>query len=333
MIITRSPVRISFGGGGTDMEPFYSKYEGAVVSTTINKYFFTIFKPREDNTIQMISSDLQSTLTVDDFYNLKFGEGFDIPAAVIKHFRIHHGFDLFMASEIPAGSGLGSSGAVTVNMAHMCSKLKNEAMTNYQIAEDAYFIQREVLNLPIGKQDEFAAAFGGLNLIEFKKKNVILTPLQLDNKFKEKMENNLMLFFTGKTRSAATILKNQDESAKTEDKETIKAMLAVKENAYQIKNAIMEGNLEGFAHLLHEAWESKKKMSSGISNEFIDGIYDLARKHGAIGGKLTGAGGGGFFLFYCEQEKQESLRNVLEQRGLKFLDFHFENKGVTTLMP
>ena len=333
MIITRSPVRISFGGGGTDMESFYDKHGGAVVSTTINKHFYTIFNPRNDNKIQMISSDLQSTLSVDDFYNLKFGEGFDIPAAVIKHFRVYQGFDLFMASEIPAGSGLGSSGAVASNLVHMCSRLKQEPLTRRQIAEDAYFVQREILGLPIGKQDEYATSFGGLNLIEFEKNEVLVSPLTINETIKQTLEANLMLFFTGKTRKAANILINQDRSAKSEDKKVIQAMLQVKDNAYRIRNALINGNLEDFALLLHEAWESKKMMSPGISNQALDDIYNTARENGASGGKLTGAGGGGYFLFYCEKERQLSLKEILEQKGLKFLDFRFENKGVSTLTP
>ncbi len=331
MIITRAPVRISFGGGGTDIPGFYEKHGGAVVSITINKYFYSFYNPREDEKIQMISSDFQSLLSVDDFYSLKFGEGFDIPSAVIKHFRLYHGFDLFTASEIPPGSGLGSSGAVTVNMVRLCSKLKNEALTQRQIAEDAYFIQREILNLPIGKQDEYAASYGGLNFITFSEKNISVEPVKIDPDVKKCLDKNLLLFFTRKTRQASTILQRQEESIKDNDTSTIDAMVEVKENAYRIKDALEEGDLKRFGCLLNEAWISKKKMSPGITDEFLDRVYAIAMQNGALGGKIAGAGGGGYFMFYCEENKQNKLRNAMEAEKLGFLDFNFSEKGVTIL--
>jgi D-glycero-alpha-D-manno-heptose-7-phosphate kinase len=331
MIITRTPVRISFGGGGTDIPGFYEEHGGAVVSITINKYFYSFYNPRDDEKIQMISSDFQSLLSVDDFYSLKFGEGFDIPSAVIKHFRLYHGFDLFTASEIPPGSGLGSSGAVTVNMVRLCSKLKNETMTQRQIAEDAFFIQRQILNLPIGKQDEYAAAYGGLNFIEFSEKEVSVNPIQIDPDTKKSLEKNLLLFFTKKTRQASTILQRQEDSIKGKDTSIIEAMIEVKNNAYHIKEALEVGDLKRFGSLLDQAWNSKKKMSPEISNDYLDRIYEIASQNGALGGKIAGAGGGGYFMFYCEEEKQENLKNAMASEKLAFLDFNFSDKGVTIL--
>lgn len=331
MIITRTPVRISFGGGGTDIPGFYEEHGGAVVSITINKYFYSFYNPRDDEKIQMISSDFQSLLSVDDFYSLKFGEGFDIPSAVIKHFRLYHGFDLFTASEIPPGSGLGSSGAVTVNMVRLCSKLKNETMTQRQIAEDAFFIQRQILNLPIGKQDEYAAAYGGLNFIEFSEKEVSVNPIQIDPDTKKSLEKNLLLFFTKKTRQASTILQRQEDSIKGKDTSIIEAMIEVKKNAYHINEALEVGDLKRFGSLLDQAWNSKKKMSPEISNDYLDRIYEIASQNGALGGKIAGAGGGGYFMFYCEEEKQENLKNAMASEKLAFLDFNFSDKGVTIL--
>ena len=331
MIITRVPVRISFGGGGTDIPDFYDKYGGAVVSITINKYFYSFYCPRDDEKIQMISSDFQSLLSVDDFYSLKFGEGFDIPSAVIKHYRLYHGFDLFTASEIPPGSGLGSSGAVTVNMVQLCSKLKNETLSQRQLAEDAYFIQREILNLPIGKQDEYAAAYGGLNFIEFSENNVSVATITIDSDVKRRLENNLLHFFTGKTRQASTILQSQEDSIKDNDTSVIDAMIKVRDNAYHIKDAIEEGDLNRFGSLLDEAWNCKMQMNPGVTNEHLVRIYGIAMQHGALGGKITGAGGGGYFMFYCEEDRQGKLRQALEEENLRFLDFKFAEKGVTVL--
>ena len=313
------------------MPGFYEKHGGAIVSITINKYFYSFYNPREDEKIQMISSDFQSLLSVDDFYSLKFGEGFDIPSAVIKHYRLYHGFDLFTASEIPPGSGLGSSGAVTVNMVRLCSKLKNENLTQRQIAEDAYFIQREILNLPIGKQDEYAAAYGGLNFMEFSENRVSVCPISIEPNVKARLEKNLLLFFTKKTRQASTILQRQEESVRNNDTSVIEAMVKVKKNAYLIKEALEQGDLKRFGRLLDEAWDCKKEMSPGITNEYLDRMYGIAIQNGALGGKIAGAGGGGYFMFYCEEEKQNNLRDAMEAEKLGFLDFKFSEKGVTVL--
>jgi D-glycero-alpha-D-manno-heptose-7-phosphate kinase len=329
MIITRSSVRISFGGGGTDMPTFFETYGGAVVSTAINKYFYTVFTPRSDNKVQLISSNFQSTLNLDYFYSMRLGEGFDIPCSVFKQYDVKCGFDLFMASEIPPGSGLGSSGAVTVNLVCLCSKLKELNLSTKQIAEDAYYIQREKLSLPIGKQDEYASAFGGLNFIEFESGEVRVTRLEIKPSVRHALEKNLMLFFTGKTRAASDILKHQDEGARVKQSRVIDAMLSVKNNAYCMRAAIESGDLDKFGILLHEAWTAKKQMNSNISNTHLDQIYDLARDNGAQGGKLTGAGGGGFFMFYCENGNRAKLREIMEKEGLREIDFCFEDNGVS----
>lgn len=331
MIVARGPVRISLAGGGTDMPAYYERYSGAVVSATINKYFYAFYEPRDDSSIQMISSDFRSVLSVDDFYSLKFGEGFDIPSAVIKHFRLYQGFDLFMASEVPPGSGVGSSGAVAVTMVCLCAHIKNEKMTKKQIAEDAYFVQKEILNLPIGKQDEYASVYGGLNLIEFRKEGVTVQPLKIAEETRKRLESNCLLFFTGRTREASAILRQQDESARRDDPRVIEAMNNLKEAAYRVKTTLEEGDLERFGQLLHESWQQKKRMSKDISNETLDRLYDLARANGALGGKLTGAGGGGYFLFYCEEENQRQLKDAMMGHGLKPLDFRFESKGASIL--
>lgn len=331
MIIARGPVRVSLAGGGTDMPAYYEKHGGAVISASINKYFYAFFEPREDKSIQIISSDFRTAHAVEDFYSLKFGEGFDIPSAVIKHFRIYQGFDLFMASEVPPGSGLGSSGAVAVTMICLCARLRAEPMSKRQIAEDAYFVQKEILDLPIGKQDEYASAFGGLNLVEFRSEGVTVEPLKLREETRSRLERNCLLFFTGRTREASTILREQDDSARREDPEVTGAMDRLKETAYAVKAALEAGDLHRFGELLDESWQHKKRMSREISNEALDAVYLVAKRNGALGGKLTGAGGGGYFLFYCEEEDQRKLKEALMGHGLKPLDFRFETGGACIL--
>ena len=204
-------------------------------------------------------------------------------------------------------------------------------MTQRQIAEDAFFIQRQILNLPIGKQDEYAAAYGGLNFIEFSEKEVSVNPIQIDPDTKKSLEKNLLLFFTKKTRQASTILQRQEDSIKGKDTSIIEAMIEVKNNAYHIKEALEVGDLKRFGSLLDQAWNSKKKMSPEISNDYLDRIYEIASQNGALGGKIAGAGGGGYFMFYCEEEKQENLKNAMASEKLAFLDFNFSDKGVTIL--
>lgn len=329
MIITRSPVRISFAGGGTDMPLYYENHGGgAVVSAAINKYVYTVYKEHDDQRIQLISSDFQAAYNVEDFYSLQFGEGFDIPTAVLKHFRVNKGFELFMASEVPPGTGLGSSGAVAVNMVKLCSTIKNEKMTRRDISEDAYFVQREILKLPIGKQDEYASSYGGLNFITFEKGKVNVYPLNLRKEAIDKLQGNLLLFYTGRTRAASDILHKQEEATRNNNKKALNAMKALCEYAYKTKDLLEAEKFDDFGLLLDKTWRHKKEMSENISNPTIDGIYQEAKENGALGGKLTGAGGGGYMLFYCPEERQQGLTTALEKINIKRVYIKFDMEGV-----
>ncbi len=326
-IISRAPVRISFGGGGTDLASYYEKYGGVVVSAAINKYFYTVLELREDERIQLISSDLQINLSVRDFYDLKFGEGLDIPVAVIKHFGVERGMNMFMASEIPPGTGLGSSGAVTVNIINVINHLEHLNMGKQEIAELAYHIEHDRLGMPIGKQDEYAAAIGGLNFIKFEKDGVTVEPLRINDEAKLRLEEDIMLFFTGRTRQSSKILKSQDNSCKDDEGVVIDSLHNIKRIAFDVKEALEEGDLKRFGKLLHESWENKKRLAHGISNERIDSAYSAARERGALGGKLTGAGGGGYLMLYCEKKYQKDVQNKLKEMGLQRIFFRFDMGG------
>lgn len=328
MIIVRAPVRISFGGGGTDMEAYYSRYGGAVVSTAINKYFYTIYHPRSDNKIQIISSDFQTIQTVEDYYHLKFGEGLDIPNAVINFFKLKTGFDLFLASEIPPGSGLGGSGAVTVNLVKLFSVLSGKKESNPAIAEIAYKIQRADLNMRIGKQDEYASAVGGLNLIEFYNDKVKVTTVRIKEDVFNQLQNNLLLFFSGQTRKASMILDEQDSSVRKREKNVVEAMHNLKQNAYQMRDTLEAGALDDFGRLLNHAWLEKKKMNPRISNSNIESMYNAVISAGALGAKVTGAGGGGFVIVYCTEPYREKV--ITNMAGLNFqpLEFQLVSQGV-----
>jgi D-glycero-alpha-D-manno-heptose-7-phosphate kinase len=330
-LVSRSPVRISFGGGGTDLASYYEEYGGVVVSAAINKYFYTILELRQDDRIQIISSDLQANQTVKDFYDLKLGKGLDIPVAVLKHFNVQRGMNLFMASEIPPGTGLGSSGAVTVNIINVINELERLKLSKQEMAELAYKIGYEGLHLPIGKQDEYAAAFGGVNFITFAKDNVTVEPLKVSKDLRLRLEDDIMLFFTGRTRESSKILKSQDSSTKEAKTEVVDSLHKIKGLALEIKDAIEDGDLVEFGRLLDVSWQNKKKLAKGISNPRIDKIYELAKRKGAVGGKLTGAGGGGYMMLLCEKKNQTGVTEALEGEGLSLLDFKFDHKGAKTI--
>jgi len=330
-LVSRSPVRISFGGGGTDLASYYEEYGGVVVSAAINKYFYTILELRQDDRIQIISSDLQLNQTVKDFYDLKLGKGLDIPVAVLKHFNVQRGMNLFMASEIPPGTGLGSSGAVTVNIINTINRLEHLKLTKQEMAELAYKIEFEELGLPIGKQDEYASAFGGVNFMEFSKEGVKVEPLDVPREIRMRLEDDIMLFFTGRTRESSKILRSQDSSTKDAKSDVVQSLHKIKDLAFEIKKAIEVGDLIEFGRLLDVSWQNKKKLAEGITNPRIDKIYALAKEKGAVGGKLTGAGGGGYMMLLCEKKNQEAVTKALEAEGLSLLDFKFDHKGAKTI--
>ncbi len=326
-LISRAPVRISFGGGGTDLASYYEKHGGMVISASINKYFYTILEVREDDRIQIISSDLQISQTVRDFYHLKLGEGLDIPVAVLKHFNIQRGMNLFMASEVPPGTGLGSSGTVCVNLVNIFNKLEHMKMTKQDIAETAYKIGHHDLGMPIGKQDEYASSFGGLNVFHFTKEGVTVAPLDLSKEIRKRLEEDVMLFFTGRTRDSSSILSCQDKGGRDDDGAVVQSLHNIKNLGYEIKDAIIEGDLRRFGELMAQAWENKKKLAKGITNERIDKLYSTAIENGAIGAKLTGAGGGGYLMLFCEKPNQRAVRDALSAQGLKQMDFKFDMHG------
>jgi len=331
-LISRSPVRISFGGGGTDLASYYKKYGGVVVSAAINKYFYTILEIRLDDRIQLISSDLQVHHTVRDFYDLKLGKGLDIPVAVLKHFNVQRGLNLFMASEIPPGTGLGSSGAVTVNIINIINELERLKLSKQEMAELAYDIGYNELGMPIGKQDEYAAAFGGVNFMQFNKDGTVeVEPLNIAREVRIRMEDDIMLFFTGRTRESSKILKSQDSSTKDNKGEVVDSLHKIKEIAFEVKKALESGDLNEFGRLLDVSWQIKKNLAKGISNPRIDKMYELAKGNGALGGKLTGAGGGGYFMVYCDKPHQKAVTKVLTKEGLSPLDFHFDKRGATII--
>lgn len=334
MLIVRSPVRISFGGGGTDLPVYYEQFGGAVLSVSIDKYFYTILGSRKDGRIQVISSDLRVFETWHDIANmpLRGGSELEIPLAVLKEVGSNVSVDLFLASEIPPGTGLGSSASVCVNILKTLTTYVQSPLSKYELAERAFNIARNMLGRHVGKQDEYAASFGGLNYISFHQNgSTHVEPLDLDVVILRELHSNLMLFFTGSAHHSWTILREQEASARVHTSATVEALHEVKALGAKMRIALQRGELRRFGDLLHESWLAKQRFSSKISTPRIDLLYGLARENGAIGGKITGAGGGGFLLLYCEAEYQPAVRQAVLKEGAQEMAFGFDMLGAQVI--
>jgi len=332
MLIARAPVRISLAGGGTDLPAYYEPYGGVVLNTTIDKYFFVFLNVLEKDTVQVTSSDYRTFYRHEHTRPLHWDGDLRLPRAILSHYGIRLGLSMFMASEIPPGTGLGSSSTVAVAVIKALSTALGERLTKKELAESACYIELEKLGAPIGKQDQYAAAFGGLNWIEFSADGVAVEPLRLNPEVLQALDQNLLLFFTGNSRSASKILQKQTESSQKRDPIVIEALHQVKEMAYEVLRSLEGGNLRAFGDLLHENWVQKKCFAKGVSNPMIDDAYDLARQEGAIGGKIAGAGGGGFLMLYVEPPDHKAVTIALEEKGLKRMDYRFEHMGAQVLM-
>lgn len=322
MIITKTPFRISFAGGGSDLANYYEKYGGAVVSVSINKYIYLSLHPYffKDGYLLKYSK-------TEDVNNVE-----DIKHPIVKNLFKRYGIkgvDFNSSADIPAGTGLASSSAFTSGLINLCNTYSDKYMTKEEIAEMACDIEINDLKEPIGKQDQYACACGGLNFIEFYKDGVVsVEKMFLTSNNYHKLESNLLMFYTGETRSAGDILKEQKKNT-TDDKAKIENLHKMVKLAKDLKEELLRGNTDSMGEILHTGWMYKKELASGISNPDIDHYYDLAVKNGAMGGKLLGAGGGGFLLFYVKDENKDKLRKALS--GLKELDFRFDNKGTTVV--
>jgi D-glycero-alpha-D-manno-heptose-7-phosphate kinase len=329
MLIVRTPVRISFAGGGTDLPAYYQRFGGTVLSTAINKHFYTILQKRSDGKVQVISSDLRVVETWEDIARMSVkGTELEIPLSVMKELGCAVSLNLFLASEIPPGTGLGSSASVCVNVLKTLSTYLGVPISKYQLAERAYRIAREVLGKPVGKQDEYAATFGGMNLIRFNQdESVSVEPLDLEPKLVRELQSNLMLFFTGAAHHSWTILREQEQSTTSHTGLAVESLHEIRSLADMMAASLKAGNLEEFGGLLHKGWEAKKRVSKRISTPQIDAMYQVARENGAVGGKITGAGGGGFLLLYCPRERQHDVRVRLSEMGAREMGFEFDFHG------
>lgn len=315
MIISRTPFRVSFVGGGTDLPAFYEREQGAVLSTTVDKYMFITVNRRFDDSIRVSYRKTEIVGCREEIEH-------PIVKACLEYTDQGRGLEITSMADLPAGSGMGSSSSFTVGLLHALWAWKGRHMSAEELARQACEIEIEILKEPIGRQDQYAAAFGGLNTIRFNADHSVFTdPVIVQRGTLEALNQHLMMFYTGQTRSASAILAKQ--SAETVDRMAI--LRQMRDQVQELARVLTEGrSLDRFGEILHEGWLLKRQITGGITNPDIDAAYDKALAAGALGGKLLGAGGGGFLLFYVAPHKQQHVARSL---GLRHLDMRFEPQG------
>ena len=336
IIRSKAPLRISFAGGGTDVSPYAEERGGVVLSATIDKYAYGSFRLREDRniTVQSLDYDIVAKYHVDD--DLLYDGELDLVKAAIKimtnRFGNGHstGFDFFMHSDAPPGSGLGASSTLVVALIGLLKHWKRLPLSHYEIAELAYEIERKELAIKGGMQDQYAAAFGGFNFMEFNGSNVTVNPLRMDPEIVNELQYNLLLCYTGRTRLSANIISTQIDNYVQKQTSVLDAMDELKQITLDMKRAVLQGRLDDFGLLMHEAWTNKKKMAREITNPAIDALYDAAKRKGALGGKLLGAGGGGYLLLHCPFDRKHIISAELEKLGGQVVEFAFDHRGLQT---
>jgi D-glycero-alpha-D-manno-heptose-7-phosphate kinase len=328
----KAPLRISFAGGGTDVPPYPEREGGCVLNATIDSFAWGSLRPRNDGSIKLESVDLGLCLEYKAGDEILLDGQLDLVKAALNRLEAKnsHGFDIFLKSDAPPGSGLGSSSALIVALVGLVKELKNLPLTDYETAQLAYAIEREDMGILGGLQDQYAATFGGFNFIEFCKDRVIVNPLRISPDIVNELEHNLLLCYTGTTRRSDRIIEDQTKRFVEGNPESLRALSQQKQLAVDMKNALLRRRLDDFGDLLHYAWQAKRGMSSKISNLAIDELYEAARKHGALGGKITGAGGGGYILFYCCFERKHKVAEAMRKMGAAPVDFAFEAEGLQT---
>ena len=355
MIVVRAPFRLPLGGGGTDLPSYYNKYEGSLITAAINKYMFiNVNEPALVNKIKVNYTNVE-ILDLNEIGKIKH----DIVRETLKYLNIKRPVEIFSMADLSAGTGMGSSSSYTVGLLQALNAMLRRHITVKELAEEACKVEIDLIGKPIGKQDQYAAAFGGIIHLNIDKiGNVTVTPLNLDTEIIYELENRLMMFYTNMERDANVILAEQSRKIAEEKSQpkadqppaeevmlrqaqqprqrpegnAVDAMHRIKEIGYAVKETLIKGDVCEFGRLLNEHWLVKKSVTDKMSNPKIDDWYELAMKNGALGGKVMGAGGGGFMLFCVSNGKRKHLRKTLEDAGLRYMDFRFDWEGVKTLV-
>lgn len=326
----RAPLRLSFCGGGTDVPPYPAEHGGVVLSATINQYAWASLRPRRDSRLSINSLDYDMVAKYDHPRRVRFDGNLDLIKAVVRAMKVRRGCDLWVHSDAPPGSGLGSSSTLVVALIGALARWLGQPLTSYELAETAYRIERVDLGLAGGMQDQYAAAFGGFNYIEFGRESTVVNPLRVHADVLRELEYRLLLCYMGQTRQSARIIERQTASYREGRRPVVEALHDLKRQTIDMKQALLLGDVDALGGLLHEAWEKKKKLDPGISTERVDRLYRLARREGALGGKMPGAGGGGYFLFLTRFGRKHRVAAALERHGGQVVPFQFERSGLQT---
>ncbi len=332
IIRSKAPLRIGLAGGGTDVSPYSDVYGGAILNATINLFAYATLIPRSDDLVVFNAVDKKETETT-TLDNIRSKGELQLLQGVAQYLKEKYefpttGFELSTFADAPAGSGLGTSSTLCVAIISAFAEWLNLPLGEYDIAKLAFDIERNYLGMAGGKQDQYAATFGGFNFMEFSGEKVIVNPLRVKQKYLNELENNLLLYYTSTSRLSSTIIEEQQNNVNSKKGKSIDAMHKLKEQSVMMKEAILTGNLDVIGEILNFGWTFKKQMADGISNPLIDNIYETALSHGASGGKISGAGGGGFMIFYCPQNTRYHVMNALNLLGGQFKRFQFEEHGV-----
>ncbi len=324
----RAPLRVGLAGGGTDVEPYAFERGGAVFNSTISKYAYCTIAPTDDHSMSVHSTDYGKYEALLDGGPLALDGNMDLIKAVTNHFEITDGFKMFLQSEAPPGSGLGGSSTVIVSIIAAICEWQNIRLTSMDMARLAYRLEREEIGLKGGKQDQFAAVFGGFNLMTFCGDVVNVNRVRVSEDTVNELQYCSLLCYTGSPRESATIIESQVEKFNKGQNE--EALDRSKEIAFSMVESLEKGDIASIGKLLDESWTYKKQLSSKVSNPHIDSLYNAAKAEGAIGGKVSGAGGGGFMYFICRYDRKYNVAKVLQGLGARVTDYTFEPEGVTS---
>jgi D-glycero-alpha-D-manno-heptose-7-phosphate kinase len=336
IVRSKAPLRIGLAGGGTDVSPYSDIFGGAILNATINLYAYASLEPLNNGKIEFVMDGDSKNLTLNSSQELELVRDFELFIGVynriVKQFNLKPlSFRLTSYVEAPQGSGLGTSSTIVVSLLGAFVEWLNLPLGKYDIAHLAYEIERVDLMMAGGKQDQYAATFGGINYLEFfGNDKVIVNPLQLKPEIIYELEFNLLLYFTATQRLSATIINEQVKNVNEKNTKSVDAMHNLKAQAQQMKDALLRGELTAIGEILHFGWQNKKQMAASISNNLIDDVYDTAIKNGASGGKISGAGGGGFMFFYCPMVTKIKVAKAIEKLGGRIQDFKFTQQGLTT---
>ncbi|MFX1419060.1 MAG: GHMP kinase [Promethearchaeota archaeon] len=329
IIRAKAPFRVSFGGGGTDMSPYCNEHGGCVISTTIDRHVFVSIKPREDKKIKVFSTNYNKELTF-EFGDKDYSTDFEIFKGIINVLKIKDGFNIETTSELPAGSGMGGSSSLSVSLIGAFNYYYDLGLSNHEIAQKAYYIERVELKQKGGYQDQFAAAYGGFNFIEFSD-IVKVHPIKISKEMMNELQFRLILCYIGGSHFSSDIQDEVLKGYKVERKSYMESMDDLKNVAYEMRNIIKDNDisrLDEFGELLHKGWLAKKSLSTKISNKEIESFYLISRKFGVLGGKLLGAGGGGHLLLFSKPNQKYKVINELEKIGGNIINFHFYPNGL-----